>query len=185
MSTVNFDDRDASKIFVCELENEFDYDDAISNIQSALEEKFKDSYLEKDHHDRDSRELRSYPSRMIAEISGQGKFYYVLQEDIFPVLDIVAIGGYYEHMNIDYNIKFNVAGYTVESLDEIDAQYLMYGTDLSEKQALRYVEWSKKFLQKALETLRDEVEEIFEQYTTPIRCVAVASNGEAFYERAG
>ena len=59
MATSNFHNVNATHIFACSLENEWDYEDLVSNLESELNN-HKDY---SDYGKTDPYELRSFPSR--------------------------------------------------------------------------------------------------------------------------
>ena len=188
MSTSNFHSVNASKIFMIEIETDFDYEDATDNLECVLEEEFKNSYTENRCNDmKDENELRSYPSRVLGQVYGDSRTYKKLEIDVFVVVDIVIRTGYYENANFDYNIKFDIGDEKNVSEDELFDTLVdnaMYYNDMSKEEAVRNAKFAEKFLEKAMADLRNEVEKIFEQYSTPLNCIGVASNGEALYEVA-
>ena len=181
MGTNNFHNVQARRIFAVDCQDEWAYDDAIDNIFYGLEEKFgKQNVIAEDKTPDD--ELRSFPAIVIATIEGEGRTYD--GEDVYPVAEIIIRSGYYQGCNFDYNIKFNVWGEIYEDIDEINIEEIQYYSDKSEKQAERYTEWMRKHLEVATEKLRNQIEEVYAEYTIPLTVSAIFANGEATYARA-
>lgn len=91
MSAPNFHNKNANKIFAHDCEDEFSYDDLISNIQAELKEG-------EDTNEHDKNSLRSYGGTIIKQIfENFGKW------DV--TIDIIIRGGYYSGCNLDWNVK--------------------------------------------------------------------------------
>lgn len=177
MSTPNFANKNASRVFAFEVEDEFDYEDAVSNVACALEYSKEDIVFEEENK---SDGDRSYPGRVFGEVQGKGKYYEKLDLQVDVSLDVVVRSGYYSGGNFDYNFKIDLNGDVVDDVEDIDLQYEANGL----KQARQYEKYVKAYVEKELSRLQEVVEKVYEQFTTPLKCLGVASNGEAFYERA-
>jgi len=149
MSTPNFYNRKASKIFASECEEEFDYDDLIGNILSELKQaKPSDKYEDA---------LRSYAGRIFAEIDKTiGKWGITI--------NLIARSGYYSGVNLDWRVDIE---------DQQTGDSFEHGEDKISNTAENYI--SDQIA---------KIEKVYREYTTPLICVAVFSNGEAIYERA-
>ena len=181
MSTGNFHNVEASRIFAIECLDEMEYSDTKDNIFYNLESKFgKMKVFAEDKTSDDS--LRSFYANVFAIVDGEYRTYD--GEDVYPVAEIIARSAYYSGANFDYNIKFNVWGEIFEDVEDINAEEIMYLSDFTEAQAERYVEWMKKFLSEAQVKLREQIEEVFAENTIPLNVVARFSNGETMYEKA-
>lgn len=101
----------------------------------------------------DPTELRSYPSTSIGALSE-----YVSDDEsgIDVIVTAVVRSGYYEGVNLDWHCEFEEWG---ESVEHLIPQANKVGRELVEK-----------------------LENIFKQFTTPLRSVATFSNGETIYE---
>lgn len=91
MATSNFQNENASRIYAVDLENDWDYDDLISNLEFELSN--MPEYRDKG---RDRHELRSYPSKVLGSL---------IDGDV----QVVAIvrSGYYSGCNLDWDFYFN------------------------------------------------------------------------------
>jgi hypothetical protein len=185
MSTVNFDNRNASKIFaVLNEENcEFVYYDMIENIRCELENIFKQDYTSENKNE--DNELRSFPSNVIANVIGKSKYYKNINLEIFPIIEIVVRSGYYQGFNFDWNLKIQLEGELIDLEDvreEVVYQTEIYET-FSKSGTERYANYAQNFAEKSSQELIEQVEKILTEYTDPLYCVAIFSNGEAVYER--
>lgn len=177
MSTPNFSLKNASKYFVIEINDDFDYEIEKDNIQNYLSEHGYDidEYTPKDDN-------RSYPSRVIASKTITKQYCnYPIDVEIL----IVVRAGYYAHMNLDYSIKIN--GFIDSFIDEIplkewlidDFEYLGYSKGFSTIQAKNVM----NFIENSIETLKKETEEHFSKLSDSYICTANFLNGEAIYEK--
>lgn len=176
MSTSNFHSVNASKIFACEIEEEWDYQDLKGNIISEL--KSGPYYFREGG--RDTNELRSFPSNVLGRISKEHEY-----KDFAVEVTVSAIirSGYYEGCNLDWNIEYNIAGG-----DNIDpdyfAQELEYQKDWTANKAKRYEKQAQKRAEKLKNELVEYLEKIYQQYSTPLVVTARFSNGETWYEKS-
>ena len=180
MATGNFYNVNASKVYVIECETEFDYDDTVENVGYELVEL---------GYDLDGSEaadsLRSFYSKIIAE-----KYDTVSYGDTEFTITLQAIvrAGYYAHANLDWRIVVNspeghewieqdvmLEQEVIESMEYCD-----YPSGLARIHAPYLI--SK--VQDMAQAMIDEVEKVYEQYTTPVVSIGTASNGETFYEKA-
>jgi len=146
MSTPNFRNVNASKIYAVRLINEFDYDDLVDNLQAEFQ-----SYV--DSFDND----RNYPGRIISDIQAtKGKW------DI--TINIIVRSAYYDGVNLDWEVQIR---------DNRDGDYFEWGEDETPRYVNDYIEAKIK-----------KVEKIFKDYSTPLICRCIFSNGEAVYEKA-
>jgi len=150
MSTPNFHNRKASRIFASECEHEFDYEDLILNVQSALPKATPADRSEPDS-------LRSYEGQVFAEIERIiGKWGITIS--------LIVRGGYYGGLNLDWRVDIT---------DQYEGDNFEWGEDAISATADNYI-------QKQIA----KIEKIFAQFTTPLICVGIFSNGEAVYEKA-
>jgi len=100
--------------------------------------------------------LRSYEGKIFAEINKTiGKWIITIE--------LIARGGYYGGANLDWNVEIvdNNSGYDFGWNDE-----KISGT-------------ADYYINKQIE----KIEKVYSEYTTPLICVGVFSNGEAVYEK--
>lgn len=99
---------------------------------------------------------RSYGGLIFAEIDKTiGKWAITIS--------LIARSGYYSGLNLDWKIEIE---------DLINGESFEHGEDKVSNTAENYI-------QKQIE----KIEKIYAEYTTPLNCVAIFSNGEAIYER--
>jgi hypothetical protein len=119
MGTSNFYNRNASRTFAFQAEEEWDWDDMKDNISSmmaAIAEKLGFSYYEggDDLHDN-----RSFPSNAVARFS-TGKQYKGFSVGI--TLTAIVRSGYYSGGNLDWQIEYDFDG-SGESEDLPERRY--------------------------------------------------------------
>jgi len=147
MSAPNFYNKNASKIFASECQEEFDYEDLIMNIQSEL--KGADEIEESDNE-------RSYPATKFAKFEiEQGKW--------LATLYLTIRSGYFSGVNLDWEVE-------IEDINE--GSSFEMGEDKIPAS-----------LQARIESKTRQIEKVYANYTTPLICLAVFSNGEAIYEK--
>ena len=109
MATSNFHNVNASVIFACELEDEFDYEFLLDNVGFALAETGDMDSTTKS----DPNELRSYPSQSIGALS---KYISDDEGGIDVIVTAVVRSGYYEGCNLDWHCTFEEWGENIEHL---------------------------------------------------------------------
>jgi len=110
MATSNFHNVNASHIFAVELQDTYEYDDLIDNIQSGLKATGYYNMLTKS----DPNELRSFPSTSIGALDN-----YVEDANgngIVVTITAVVRSGYYEGVNLDWHCHLEEYGETIEHL---------------------------------------------------------------------
>jgi hypothetical protein len=156
MSTNNFYYKNSKFVYAVEIENEFDYDDLIINIQhdKRLRKGNNADYWEKNG-------LRSYDGKVIKTIEKTKNNWHL-------TFEIIVRNGYYAGVNIDWDVKILFDGYDRDKAGEYD---------LGDKTIPRYI---NDIINKQI----DKIEAILKDYTMPLSHVATFSNGEAVYEKA-
>ena len=109
MATSNFHNVNASVIFACELEDEFDYEFLLDNVGFALAETGDMDSTTKS----DPNELRSFPSKSIGALS---KYISDDEGGIDVIVTAVVRSGYYEGCNLDWHCTFEEWGESIEHL---------------------------------------------------------------------
>jgi hypothetical protein len=109
MATSNFHNVNASVIFACELENDFDYEDLFDNVRYSMKELDEWDGNTKS----DPNELHSYSSRSIGALS---KYVSDDESGIDVIVTAVTRSGYYEGCNLDWHCEYNEWGENVEHL---------------------------------------------------------------------
>ena len=175
MSTSNFHNVNASSIFACEIETEYDYEDLIMNLETALINFECDYNLSGN----DPHELRSYPSRVIKALCME-KQYKDFSVNI--EISIIIRSGYYAGCNLDWNCSYSIVG---EETNEIGfAELIEYYADCSKKMALYKASFVKQWAESTAQNMINRIEAIFRQFSTPLNVAARFSNGETIYEKA-
>jgi hypothetical protein len=176
MATSNFYNENASRIFAAELEEEFDYDDLISNLEYAIRDNSNSFSSGR------SGEYLNNNSKIL-DFSLSNDFNYVDNISVEVVVHPVIRSGYYSGANLDWVFDFFIDGCDIE--DETDiANYLMKYEDYSESKATALGESRFKRLEILKNSLTNQLEKIYADYTTPLVVTARFSNGETLYEKA-
>lgn len=174
MATSNFHNVNASHIFACSLESEWDYEDLIGNVDAELGNvKGYSTYTKSDPH-----ELRSYPSRSICSI--ERDFIYK-DFSLNVIVTPVVRSGYYEGCNLDWHVWYGINGNECD-LDYIE-RMLEFDTDLSPSQRKAYAMLAEKKAEKLLAEIVVDVEKVFEMYSDKLGVTARFSNGETIYHK--
>ena len=175
MGTGNFYNKNASKIFAFETEEEFDYEDAIGNIVCELK---NNGFSEA--KGREQGGLRSYEGSYIASKSIEKTFCGATAE---VEIKAVVRSGYYSGANIDWELVYKFE----ENCDEIPndiAEVLVRYYGVKEGLATIQAKNVRKFMEKAAEALVAELERVLAETTEALIVVARFSNGETIYEKA-
>ena len=104
MATSNFHNVNASRIFAVELENDFDYEDLVDNLESEFS---KHPHFS-DYGKSDPNELRSYSSKSLGSFS---KSVRIGDDEVEVYVTPVIRSGYYEGCNLDWHVGLYVNGY--------------------------------------------------------------------------
>ena len=174
MATSNFHNVNASHIFACSLENEWDYED----LKDNLFYEFKNVKGFSDYTKSDPNELRSYPSHSICSV--ERSFNYK-DFSLDVVVTTVIRSAYYDGCNLDWHVWYGINGDGCE-LDEIET-CLAYDTDLSRSQRKAYSLLAEKKAEVLLNEIVTDVEKVFEMYSEKLGVTARFSNGETMYHK--
>ena len=174
MATSNFHNVNASHIFACSIENEWDYEDLIGNVDSELGSvKGYSTYTKSDPN-----ELRSFPSRSICSIERSFN-YNDFSLDV--VVTAVVRSGYYEGCNLDWHVWYGIDGNEVD-IDNIEYE-LSYNDNLTDVEVKAYSLLVKSKAESLLNEIVTDVETVFGNYTDKYGVTAQFSNGETIYHK--
>ena len=110
MATSNFHNVNATNIFAVQLEDEYDYQDLLDNLESELNNHSDYS----DYGKTDPHELRSFPSKSLGSFSNST----IIDDDEVEVyVTPVVRSGYYEGCNLDWHVRYYVNGSEDESYE--------------------------------------------------------------------
>ena len=174
MATSNFHNVNASAIFAVPLENEYDYEDLICNLESELSN--NPDYV--DYGKTDTNELRSFPSRTLGSIRKyhQYKDFYV-EVCVTPVIR----SGYYSGVNLDWNVDYTING-DIYDIDELE-NGIGYNTALPISKIKVYSSLAEKKAEKIKNQIVEELEALYNNYSDRYGVTAVFSNGETLYHK--
>lgn len=174
MATSNFHTVNASHIFACSLENEWDFDDLKDNL--FYEFKSVDGFS--DYTKSDPHELRSYPSHSICSIERDFNYNdFSLNVIVTPVIR----SAYYDGCNLDWHVWYGIDGNEID-LDDIESE-LSYNDNISELDVKAYALLVEKKAEVLLNEIVSDVEKVFEQYSEKLGVTARFSNGETMYHK--
>ena len=176
MATSNFHNVNASHIFACALENEWDYEDLVDNLKSELSN--DSDYV--DYGKTDHNECRSFPSRTLGSIRKyhQYKDFYV-EVCVTPVIR----SGYYEGVNLDWNVDYLINGdASYDSPDFYINDIAHYG-NLPKSKATTYAKLAEKKAEKLKNEIVEKLESIYSDYSMKLGVTARFSNGETIYHK--
>ena len=103
MATSNFHNVNASHIFAVQLEDEWEYQDLVSNLESE----FNTNLDYSDYSKADPNELRSFPSKSVGSFSNSIE---VGEDEVEVYVTPVIRSGYYEGVNLDWHVRYYVNG---------------------------------------------------------------------------
>jgi len=173
MGTSNFYNKNATRIYACEIEEEWDYDFLVDNLKCELQT-LKD-FTSEIENKWESNGLRSFPERII------GIFYReFLQGDYEYEVNLITIirSGYYSGVNLDYDIELFANGNNFDLDDSYDMDELneLEGKDFAKVVLMKFDDLKQQMI--------EEIEKVYEVFSTPLIVAARFSNGETIYEKA-
>ena len=176
MATSNFHNENASAIFAVRLENEYDYEDLVCNLESELSN--NPDYV--DYGKTDKHELRSFPSRTLGSIRkyAQYKDFYV-EVCVTPVIR----SGYYDGVNLDWNVDYLINGDAQYDNTDFYIDDIAHYGSMSKSKATKYAKLAEKKAEKIKNQIVEKVESIFSDYSEKYGVTAVFSNGETIYHK--
>ena len=192
MGTSNFYNKNASKIWCVEtsyydeeieeeIEDEFLWEDTRNNVSSSLEKIAKQksrTYYENSNLNVD--QLHSFPSTSIGSYS---KYFYFCNIEFGVILIPHTTSGYYEGFNLDFDINLSVSEICGKYDNMKDLLSDVKESLLEDNKALRM---NLGNLHRRLETLlsemKNEIESVYEMYSTSLEEFAVFSDGETIYK---
>lgn len=192
MGTSNFYNKNASKIWGVEtsyydeetneeIEDEFLWEDTRNNVSTSLEKiaiqksrtYYEDSSL-------DVVQLRSFPSTSIGSYC---KYFYFCNIEFGVLLIPHTTSGYYNGFNLDFDIHLSVSE-LYEKYDNMEDFILEIKESLLENH--KGLRMNLGNLQKRfgilLSEMIDEVESVYEMYSSSLEEFAKFSNGETIYK---
>jgi hypothetical protein len=104
MATSNFHNVNATNIFAVQLEDEYDYQDLVDNLESE----FGTNLDYSDYGKSDPNELRSFPSKSLGSFSNSVE---IGDDEVEVYVTPVIRSGYYEGCNLDWHVRYYVNGY--------------------------------------------------------------------------
>lgn len=176
MATSNFHNVNASSIFAVELQDQWAYEDLITNLTDELSSNpnWTDRVV------RDPNECRSFPSTTVGVIERmyQYKDFYV-EVCVTPVIR----SGYYEGCNLDWNVSFNLDGRYDYDEAEFSVDDVQYIGEMNRSKAVVYTKLAERKAQKMMNEIINELETIYSHYSEKLGVVARFSNGETIYSK--
>jgi hypothetical protein len=176
MATSNFHNVNATHIFACSLENEWDYEDLVDNLKSELSN--DSDYV--DYGKTDHNECRSFPSRTLGSIRKyhQYKDFYV-EVCVTPVIR----SGYYEGVNLDWNVDYSINGDAQYDNNDFYIEDIAWYGKLPKSTATKYAKLAEKKAEKLRNEIVEKLESIYSDYSMKLGVTARFSNGETIYHK--
>jgi hypothetical protein len=137
MATSNFHNVNATNIFAVQLEDEWAYDDLVSNLESEFNN-HSDYY---DYGKSDPNDLRSFPSKSLGSFSNS---ICIEDDDVEIFVTPVIRSGYYDGVNLDWHVRYYVNGSENETYSD-DINVLRISN--------KYVEFIENIFEKYSEPL--------------------------------
>ena len=137
MATSNFHNVNASHIFAVELQDEYDYQDLVDNLESE----FSTNIDYSDYSKSDPNELRSFPSKSLGSFSNS---ICIEDDDVEIFVTPVIRSGYYDGVNLDWHVRYYVNGSENETYSD-DINVLRISN--------KYVEFIENIFEKYSEPL--------------------------------
>ena len=182
MGASNFYNKNASRIFACELEEEWSFNDLFENLRLTLEEEFRFTGFSEPENDGD----RSYPMNYIAD---KRVIHEYKDFTIYVTIKAGIRSAYYEGCNLDWHLEYDWDYGFNEDMTPDFFQTSFLKEDLehnlgySEENASRYALWASKKLEQLGQGLIDELEAVYAKHCgIELKRVATFSNGESIYE---
>lgn len=187
MGTGNFCQYDAKKIYaIDDRDDEFIWSDTRMNVSCELETKAKE--LRRYWSENDSLRIERLRSHDATSIGEYGDYFTYYGVEWHIGLIVKTVSGYYEGFSLDYDITITSDISNTEYTNEDDwvMDIITFDSDCLPYKGLflANTDKTKRKIKEMIDTLQDEVETIFEEYSTPLIMVAQFSNGEAVYKTA-
>ena len=160
---------------------DFDYENELDYINDMVQELCKAKTYLYNENGFCSSELRSYPVKELGVVSNYKRFGDM---EVAVRISLLLRNGYYEGSNLDYELQYEFVDNGNE-YDEPDfTDDFQYHSRMSKGLATIQAKNAEKWAKKAMETLINDIEAMYEKISMPLNCVARFSNGEAIYEKA-
>ena len=176
MATSNFHNENASAIFAVPLENEYDYEDLVCNLESELSN--NPDYV--DYGKTDKHELRSFPSRTLGSIRK-----YVEYKDFYVEVCVTPVirSGYYSGVNLDWNVDYLINGDASYDTPDFYIDDIAHYGNLPKSKATKYAKLAEKKAEKIKNQIVEDLEALYNDYSEKYGVTAVFSNGETIYHK--
>lgn len=178
MATSNFYNKNATKIFASEIEDDFDYECLVDNIITNLKEKTDKNpnismlrHTGKFHDE--AHVLGSIAISKNYNLPNYGEI------EVNVNIDMLLRHGYYAGINLDWDYQFEIEGDEVSEWEDIIST-LEY---LCDKRLVNKTNFIDAWFSKTKDQLSTIVEDVYECYTDSYVVSARFSNGETWYEK--
>lgn len=180
MATGNFMNKNASRIFAVELNNEWDHKDETDYAKSRIKDNTPKEceYFEDSGWDGE----RNFGGHYLGYYTAS-RTYNCMEINI--TIKAIARSGYYSGMNYDYEIECEVGGKIyncVPGVCDITGDFTWNADNggLAKVHARYASDWIDNMERK----MTDAMEKAFSESSTPLIVAARFSNGEEWYEKA-
>lgn len=174
--TSNFYNKNASKIFAIEIEDELDYDDAVENVKDSLSREIDGFDAERGNNFDTERHftgntLGSVSVLLDDEYPGDPNSGYYEEGETYEyevIVSCVLRSGYYRGANLDWEVTVYENGNEIGDADDFEPAA---GSDAETE------------IRNTIDTITEEIEKVYAQYSEPLRVSAQFSSGETWYEK--
>lgn len=174
MSTRNFCNKNASRIYALKAEDEWCYYDVCESIRERLKSK---SWEPSGGYDRKADGERIAEKTVEIRI---GRHFFV---DVRMIA--VIRSGYFADANLDWTLEIDGKSYDKGEYDDVEAydtlmDWFYPNTGFCKMQENNL----QRKVNEAIGEMAYELESVYAECSEPLVCVGVFGNGEALYERA-
>jgi len=177
MSAPNFAITNASRYFVVEANESWEYEDILACIQDAFRtQKWENEICFSNENKSDDN--RSYPGIIFGYLSASK--YYERVGEANVIIELVLRSGYYEAANLDYEIRYEVEGIEYDNPQDVN---VLHVANLPPKQAKLYNRWIANWMEDTTGKMTSKIEAIYSRFSEQYIRTALFSNGEAIYSK--
>ena len=174
MGTSNFHNENC--LYTIEAEDEFEYEDTVSNITSELG---KDKEFYEDDSITLESELRSFPARSIGSFD---LYFEYLEQQIKVTVVPLARSGYYSGANFDYEMNIECEYSNYNNISDCVDDLLEYGCVHKGLLTAHRSSLENHINIWIAETVK-KITDVYEMFTDHLKVTAQFSNGETFYAK--
>ena len=172
------EDEDGNEITIEPDENDYDcfIENTIEHLHEALGKDFSENSKPEYTDD------RNYGGRYLGMYDVQKDYAGISCE---VILNPLVRSAYYQGCNLDFEIRIIVGNTEFDELPEVFdiLDEMRYSSDQNSGICAMTAPKAWTWLDNTLDAMKTKLEKVFAECTETYRCVAVASNGQAMYEK--